>query len=162
MKHALWRKLGVVGFWLLWPPIVVYARITGPRTRVLITNGQSVLVIKNWLSPGGWSLAGGGIHKGEAPIDAAIREVHEELGLVLEKQALVDLGSHVSVEAIGLVSKYYLYQVEFAEQPALTLQPSEIMEATWMSAEDLLQHEKHVSATIKNSLQTWQNNGPSS
>lgn len=158
MINGIWRKIGFIGFWVLWPLIVVYARISPPRTRVLITQGQSVLVIKNWLSPGGWSLAGGGVHKAEAPIDAAIREVHEELGLVLEKQTLVDMGSHTSVEAIRLVSKYYLFHVEFAEQPVLTLQPTEIMEAVWINADDLLASKKGVSVTIRNALQLWLNN----
>ena len=39
-----------------------------------------------------WDLPKGGIHAGEAPIDAALRETHEETGLRLGADALLDIG----------------------------------------------------------------------
>ena len=41
-----------------------------------------------------WDLPKGGIHAGETPRDAALRETHEETGLRLRADALVDLGRH--------------------------------------------------------------------
>ena len=41
-----------------------------------------------------WDLPKGGIHAGETPIDAALRETHEETGLRLGADALLDLGRH--------------------------------------------------------------------
>jgi len=41
-----------------------------------------------------WDLPKGGIHAGETPIDAALRETHEETGLRLAPKALLDLGRH--------------------------------------------------------------------
>ena len=41
-----------------------------------------------------WDLPKGGIHAGEAPIDAALRETHEETSLRLGADALLDLGRH--------------------------------------------------------------------
>ena len=39
-----------------------------------------------------WDLPKGGIHEGETPAEAALRETMEETGLVFDPQALVDLG----------------------------------------------------------------------
>ena len=39
-----------------------------------------------------WDLPKGGIHVGESPLDAALRETEEETGLVLRADALLDLG----------------------------------------------------------------------
>jgi putative (di)nucleoside polyphosphate hydrolase len=41
-----------------------------------------------------WDLPKGGIHAGETPIDAALRETHEETGLRLDADALLDIGRH--------------------------------------------------------------------
>jgi 8-oxo-dGTP pyrophosphatase MutT (NUDIX family) len=39
-----------------------------------------------------WDLPKGGIHDGETPLDAALRETHEETGLVLDPASVLDLG----------------------------------------------------------------------
>ena len=39
-----------------------------------------------------WDLPKGGIHDGETPVEAAVRETMEETGLVFASDALVDLG----------------------------------------------------------------------
>jgi len=41
-----------------------------------------------------WDLPKGGIQAGETPIDAALRETHEETGLRLGADALLDIGRH--------------------------------------------------------------------
>ena len=41
-----------------------------------------------------WDLPKGGIHAGETPIDAALRETHEETGLRLGADVLLDIGRH--------------------------------------------------------------------
>ncbi len=41
-----------------------------------------------------WDLPKGGIHVGETPAQAALRETHEETGLRLGADALLDLGRH--------------------------------------------------------------------
>lgn len=155
MNQLLWRKIGVVTFWVTWPLIVIYSQITGPRTRVLIMHDQSVLVVKNWLGSGTWTLPGGGMHAHETPLSAVIREVNEELDIVLEPEAVQELGLHTSKEPLGLVSKYHLFAVQYIEKPAITLQPAEIMEAAWIPSNDLLMAPSGVSRTVKDSIDTW-------
>lgn len=43
---------------------------------------------------GQWGLPGGGLDHGEAPIEAVVREVHEETAHVLRDIRLADVGSH--------------------------------------------------------------------
>jgi 8-oxo-dGTP diphosphatase len=57
--------------------------------RVLLTQMSD-----NTPIPGQWALPGGGLDHGEAPIDAVVREVHEETGHVLRDVHLADVGSH--------------------------------------------------------------------
>lgn len=44
-------------------------------------------------SPGRWTLPGGGVDHGEHPLVAAVREVHEETGMEVDVDRLVDIGS---------------------------------------------------------------------
>ncbi len=53
---------------------------------VIITNlAGDVLLLKHSYGPDVWSLPGGGLGKGEDPLDAARREVREELGVDLPR-----------------------------------------------------------------------------
>lgn len=50
------------------------------RARVAIINEENqILLVKNTLGSLAWTLPGGGIEKSELPIEAAARELHEEL-----------------------------------------------------------------------------------
>jgi 8-oxo-dGTP pyrophosphatase MutT (NUDIX family) len=43
---------------------------------------------------GQWALPGGGLEHGETPLEAVVREVHEETGHRLRDVRLADVGSH--------------------------------------------------------------------
>lgn len=51
--------------------------------RVVALKGDEVMLVKQSYSPG-WILPGGGVERGETLLQAAIREVLEEAGLVAE------------------------------------------------------------------------------
>lgn len=155
MKQAIWRRLGLVTYWLLLPLIYVYAIATKPRARVLLVHDSHALVVKNWLGAGSWALPGGGIEANETPAEAAIREVQEELGLTIEPSALRQLGEHISKEKGGLKSKYHLFGVELAERPTLTIKTDEIVGYKWASLTDPAVAQKGVSDTVKQSVETW-------
>lgn len=155
MIQQIWKKIGFICYWALMPLIRIYAANTKPRARVLIVHENSVLVVKNWLGAGGWALPGGGLEAGETPVEAAIREVKEELGFMIEPGALQDLGEYESREKGSLKTKYYLQALVVLEQPNITLRKHEIMEYDWLPITDLQQAEKGVSNTIKDSLGVW-------
>lgn len=57
--------------------------------KVAVCNGAGeVLILRrsmNDTNAGQWETPGGGIDEGETPTEAAIREVHEEAGILLDK-----------------------------------------------------------------------------
>lgn len=62
---------------------------------VIVTNlSGDVLLLKHSYGPDVWSLPGGGLGRGEDPLEAARREVREELGLELPR-----------IEAIGTLEE---------------------------------------------------------
>jgi 8-oxo-dGTP diphosphatase len=58
---------------------------------VCVEDGK--ILLARWVGPDGrqWTMPGGGLHHGEAPHDAAIREVHEETGYTVEIQRLLGI-----------------------------------------------------------------------
>ncbi|MBI1857139.1 NUDIX hydrolase [Candidatus Saccharibacteria bacterium] len=58
---------------------------------------DQILVTKNWMGNGKWSLPGGGLHHGEEPAIGAVREVLEETGIKLKPASLKLLGQETSI-----------------------------------------------------------------
>lgn len=53
---------------------------------VVVTNlGGDVLLLKHSYGPAVWALPGGGLNRGEDPLEAARREMREELGIELAR-----------------------------------------------------------------------------
>jgi len=91
--------------------------------------------------PGRWDIAvAGHVSAGQTPREAIVREAREELGLVLDPEALSFLGSQ---------SKQYVdpdfadreWQHVFALQwdgslDSLVLQPDEVVDVRWLSVEE--------------------------
>jgi len=59
---------------------------------VLILNDERELLLCHVTGQHHWDLPKGGIHAGESPLEAAVRETEEESGLRLDAGALLDLG----------------------------------------------------------------------
>lgn len=155
MKLVVWKQIGLIAYWLLLPLICVYAVATKPRARVLLVHDGYALVVKNWLGAGSWALPGGGIESDESPAEAAMREIKEELGVVIEPGALRALGQYSSREKSGLRTKYFLFAVELLEKPELVIKTDEIVDCDWVPLTDLTNARKGVSNTVKQSVETW-------
>jgi 8-oxo-dGTP pyrophosphatase MutT (NUDIX family) len=59
---------------------------------VVVLNAQAELLLCHVTGQDHWDLPKGGIHDGESPLAAALRETEEETGLQLHAHSLLDLG----------------------------------------------------------------------
>jgi 8-oxo-dGTP pyrophosphatase MutT (NUDIX family) len=59
---------------------------------ILILTEQAELLLCHVTNQDHWDLPKGGMHDGESPVQAALRETREETSLTLEAAALFDLG----------------------------------------------------------------------
>ncbi len=154
MRHTIWRLFGMMLFLFTWPLIRLYIFVTPPRSRLLIVHDGSVLLVKNWLGLGHWSVPGGGAHRGENPKNAALREVQEELGLEVNPRAIVDHGVSSAEDQILLHSKFHLFSATILSTPTLRLQASEIMQAAWIPLAEI-DKRNDVSGAAIQSVETW-------
>ena len=72
-------------------------------------DGKILLQLRdeNGRSPGKWGTFGGGIKKGEEPTKAIIREIKEELGIILSAKDL-----EKEYRFFFPLKKYYLYKIK--------------------------------------------------
>jgi 8-oxo-dGTP pyrophosphatase MutT (NUDIX family) len=111
--------------------------LTGRRghgVKCLLTHsGQILLVRHTYGRREVWYLPGGGIHRGEQPITAGLREMNEELGLrglTMQELAHSQLRlDHMTVELTCLHAEL--------EDPRLHPNPSEIADARWFRLDQL-------------------------
>ncbi len=127
--------LGKIIFWVTWPGLWFILRWSY-RTRVLITAGDKVLVVRPWLGSGQWTLPGGGVHRGEDVVVAAIREVEEETGLKLRTKQL-SLTSERTFRANGLRFRYQECVVVLKSPEDVRPQPGEVEAIEWVDKTSL-------------------------
>lgn len=144
MKFLL-RATGAAAFWLSWPLSYFHVRHTA-RTRVLVRAGDQVLVVQVWHGTGIWSLPGGGMHAGEMPLQAAVRELREETGLEAAPQQLEALGLRAFSYA-GMVFTCHYYYLELSEPQTLKPGRPEIIDARWLPERRL--HTNHLAPDVK-------------
>jgi 8-oxo-dGTP pyrophosphatase MutT (NUDIX family) len=101
------------------------------RTRIVLKNELGeILLVRSWLSAGNWELPGGGVGRGENAESAVIRELEEEVGIILqagaprESFALKSRG-HDEVVFIGSARK--------SDLPENLPNKFEIQDAGWFS-----------------------------
>lgn len=132
---SLWQRSGTLAFWLGYPLLWVYLRFS-TRTRVLVHVDDDILVVQGWLGKGQWQLPGGGVHRGEPSLEAALRELKEETGLTMESDQLKLFyqGQH---SQYGLRFKYDCYEARLKAKPAIKKQLLEITDIAWQPAKKL-------------------------
>jgi 8-oxo-dGTP diphosphatase len=114
---------------------------------VVVVDGRVLLtqMSQNTPIPGQWVLPGGGLDHGEAPIDAVVREVHEETGHVLRDVRLADVGSHRftarspagRLEDFQSVQVIYTADVEKVLEPVVLDVGGSTSNAAWVALADL-------------------------
>jgi 8-oxo-dGTP pyrophosphatase MutT (NUDIX family) len=101
--------------------------------KCVLTDSDKVLLVRHTYGSRLWDLPGGGRHRGEPPIDAARREMREELGLDgLRWRPLGELRAHSE-------RHHQTIQVYGAEvsAPVLTLDLGELAVASWVRLDRL-------------------------
>ena len=114
------NQFGTVFFYLLWPLVWFYAPLT-IRVRVILRVDDEALVVENWFGPKSWQLPGGGRKRGESVIEAARRELKEELALKLPVDKFVQLtGNAITSSHSGLIFRYHFVEVRLTSKPNIT------------------------------------------
>lgn len=134
--NKVWRLAGRVLRPIGAIPIAIYLHNT-QRTRVIVVHNNAVLVVMPWLSNGKWDLPGGGLKQGENPSEGAVRELHEELGLIIAPKDVTVLG--IEPFKAGLVRYTAIYVSVTLSKPVQfnTLQKHEIVAVRWVTEADL-------------------------
>jgi 8-oxo-dGTP pyrophosphatase MutT (NUDIX family) len=131
----LLQLAGRLAYWCGWPAFWVYFRFDHGRTRVIVRQGDQILLVKQWIGDGRWQLPGGGLHKGESPVVGAVRELREETGITLTKDELTLLGEAV-YRSRGLTSTMHVFKTH-VDSADVRLQHHEIAAAVWLPLSQL-------------------------
>jgi 8-oxo-dGTP diphosphatase len=119
-----------------------YWTIRHPKTHgslVTLWHEGKVLLVKNSYVPY-HSLPGGYVSDSESGRDAACRELREEVNLTISADRLTQvLDQHHEWE--GKREHIEIYSVELDERPTLRIDNREVIDASWVSAEEALKLE---------------------
>ncbi len=110
---------------------------------ILIRQGDKYLLIQRAAEPdkGLWSVPGGMIEIGERSTEAAVREVYEETGLVVEILRILDVIDKIIMDENKV--KFHFVIVDYiAEYKSGTLKASsDALNARWVTAEEFRDYE---------------------
>lgn len=149
-----YKLIGTLAFLISLPGLFFYLK-KDERSRVVVQVGDEILVLKGWYGSNKWMLPGGGIHKGEQPIDAAIRELAEETGIVARPEDLTYIASNDVKDSYGLKYKYHLFVMKLETRPESPIRNYEIFDIAWRKPTELIRDEKGVLKATRATLYTW-------
>ena len=118
--------VGLRVYWFLARPKVI-------GVKCVVVHDDHVLLVRHTYGHRGWDLPGGTVRRREVPIDAARREMHEELGRVIEDWQ--ELGV-LYVIADHHRDNLHMFQAQIADQE-LDIDLTELAEAGWFPRDDL-------------------------
>ena len=97
--------------------------------------GEVLLTRRHPQKPYGllWEITGGSALKGEAPLQAAVRELREETGISMEETALRPLHTMVVPHSQGI---YHTFAAVVPAPCAVILQEGETVDSRWMPYEE--------------------------
>lgn len=106
------------------------------RAYAVIEHNQKILIVKNWIGSGVWSLPGGGGQEGETEEDTLIREVHEETGVKVDKKQLKFITKGEHRREFGK-KKFVIFHVRQTNRPNLVINSLEIVDHRWVDKKEL-------------------------
>jgi ADP-ribose pyrophosphatase YjhB (NUDIX family) len=109
-------RLGIAG--LMAVKAVLAPVALGAHALIIDRSGRVLLARHSYMK--GWSLPGGGVARGEAPVDAILRELKEEIGEVrADAPQLIGIFSRRSGWATNVIVLYRLANAEVTFTPNL-------------------------------------------
>lgn len=149
----MWRLCGRILYRMAWPGIYIIIRTQPPRTRVVLFHNDHLLVIKDWLGSGNWTLPGGGLYQQEQAARGAVRELMEETGIRLRPKDLQKTGEFfVRSHSIPMHIVGYVAQVE--SRPPVNLRKWEVCDHQWVTPAQFmrLQHSPTAVEPLRQAL----------
>ncbi|OGY61157.1 MAG: hypothetical protein A3F99_00085 [Candidatus Colwellbacteria bacterium RIFCSPLOWO2_12_FULL_43_11] len=116
--------------------MIFYWFLVRPKTsgvKCLIEQNGKFLMIRNTYGEKHWTLPGGGIKKGESPERAALREVEEEVGILLS--SVRKIGEYRSNREYKADTIHCFYAT--ANSPKISIDKGEILEAAWFTPQTI-------------------------
>jgi 8-oxo-dGTP diphosphatase len=129
-RYRAWVGLGRAAYIVTWPGIWLVVKITPPRTRIILIAENRLLLTKDWLGSGRWSLPGGGLHRNEPERQGAARELFEETSITLSPNQLTYIDTVKSGN--GMSTKLIFFRASLPSIPSVKLQKYEIAEHQWV------------------------------
>lgn len=148
----LYSLMGQLMYFILLPFIRLAIKSTNRAYVLIINSNNEILMVKNWLSDGKWSLPGGGIHNNETPETAIVREVKEEVGLNLSKSNLIFV-SKGKWQTYDLGYTYQIYKILYKDTKQINLRKLEMVDYSWVSNDHLQKIE--TAQEIKEALKVY-------
>ena len=127
------------GYRVLFRLALLYWRVRRPRLQgayVAVWHGERVLLMRNSYRRK-LSLPAGGVARGERPVDAALRELREEIGIACEESALRYVGEIVD-ESVYAEDHGHVFELRCAEPPTPVVDRREVVWAGWLLPEEAL------------------------
>ena len=120
----------------------VYRSMHRVVSKVIIQNQRNEVVmakVKRGFFTGHWTLPGGFVDYAEHPLEGAMREVLEELGISVQiaSDDLIQIAERIfTSEGIHFLS--FTYRCEIRDQPTFTPKQDEIEEVRWFTIDEAL------------------------
>jgi len=127
----VWR----VALFVAYRVLLAYWLVVRPRTEgayVFVWCGERLLVIRQSYRRG-WTVPAGRVERGEAPIDAATRELFEETGIAAATGDLEPVGQLPNTLEFKR-DVIHAYALRLAAEPAVTIDRREVVEARFVDA----------------------------
>jgi len=131
----LWQQGLKAAYWTH-RAVCFVLRPTTHGVYVAIWHDERVLVIKNSYRRC-HTFPGGGRKRGEESAATAIRELHEEISLRVDRDALTFVETH-HCRCESKKDSIDLFEVRLSEEPALRVDNREVVGAEFMSVDDAL------------------------
>lgn len=126
--YGFYVSLGPLVYYLITPIRWIFLSHTH-RGYALIIYDSRILLVKNWLGNGSWSLPGGGIHGWERAEAGVVREIHEETGISVT--SLEYLGEGFRKDKVG-GRHYLIYYIVLDNKPDVRLRKREVTSHEWV------------------------------